>query len=54
LLLFSEIDQKLPQTLYFDEVRLRQILFNVVGNALKFTEEGFIKISLTTTENTPP
>lgn len=53
LLLFSEIDRKLPQTLYFDEVRLRQILFNVVGNALKFTEQGFIKISLTTTENTP-
>jgi signal transduction histidine kinase len=53
LLLFSEIDQKLPLTLYFDEVRLRQILFNVVGNALKFTEQGFIKISLTTTENTP-
>jgi signal transduction histidine kinase len=53
LLLFSDIDQKLPQILYFDEVRLRQILFNVVGNALKFTEQGFIKISLTTTENTP-
>jgi signal transduction histidine kinase len=52
LLIFSEIDQKLPQTLYFDEVRLRQILFNVVGNALKFTEQGFIKISLTTKENT--
>jgi len=48
LLLFSEIDEKLPQNLYFDEVRPRQILFNVVGNALKFTEEGFIKISLST------
>ncbi len=48
LLLFSDIDEKLPQNLYFDEVRPRQILFNVVGNALKFTEEGFIKISLST------
>ncbi|HAO13723.1 MAG TPA: hypothetical protein DCQ51_21800 [Planktothrix sp. UBA8407] len=48
LILNTNIDHELPQTLYIDEMRLRQILFNVVGNALKFTETGYINISAKT------
>ena len=34
----------LPTALILDEVRLRQVMFNLVGNAIKFTHEGYIEI----------
>jgi len=43
---YLEIDPGLPEELLLDEVRLRQILFNLVENAAKFTEKGFIKIKI--------
>lgn len=40
------IDPSLPQTLIGDEVRIRQILTNLIGNAVKFTSEGGITIDI--------
>ncbi len=44
LRLISFIDPNLPERALGDEVRIKQIIINLVGNAIKFTEQGVIEI----------
>jgi len=45
--LFEATDE-VPDYLYGDDIRLRQVITNICGNAMKFTEEGHVKLSVKT------
>ncbi len=44
--LLFDIDENLPRVLYGDALRIRQIIINLMNNATKFTDEGFVKLTL--------
>jgi phosphate/phosphite/phosphonate ABC transporter binding protein len=43
-----EVTSDVPNYLILDSVRLRQILINMIGNSIKFTNTGYIKLRATT------
>jgi len=51
-LLFN-IDSNVPKLIFTDEGKLRQIIINLLGNALKFTSSGTITLTVRLEEKTP-
>ncbi|MBR6887825.1 MAG: response regulator [Selenomonadaceae bacterium] len=43
----TEIDPRLPKSLYGDDVRIRQIITNLLTNAVKYTHKGSVTLSIT-------
>lgn len=48
--LLCQLDSDVPSELMGDAIRLRQILINLLGNSLKFTQEGYVDLRVILTE----
>lgn len=42
------VDDDIPLHLILDELRMRQLLMNLISNAIKFTDTGYVKVSVVT------
>ena len=53
VLLIVDIDPNLPGKLMGDDIRIKQIITNIANNAIKFTHEGKVEISVSSVEAGP-
>ena len=47
-----KVDEKMPDALFGDEIRIRQVLLNIFSNSVKYTEDGGIYFSVKEIERT--
>lgn len=40
-----KLSKDIPESVFSDERRLGQVIVNVLGNAIKFTSKGFVRVS---------
>ena len=48
-----EVDDNVPAAIHGDNFQLQSILLNLIGNAIKFTKKGFVKVKLAAKSFTP-
>jgi len=48
---FISVLGDLPTNIFIDEIRLRQVIFNLMGNAVKFTKKGYVKLIIESFKN---
>ena len=47
-----EVESNAPNYLFGDDIRLRQVIVNICGNAVKFTEKGHVRLNVKSAEET--
>ncbi len=44
--LIMDIDENIPRLLYGDELRVRQVIINIMNNAIKYTDKGYVTVKI--------
>lgn len=44
--LIMDVDENIPRLLYGDALRIRQVIINIMNNAVKFTDEGSVTVTV--------